>query len=114
MKLLTMLMAAVFTVAVIAPFSTYACSASAVATAWITSNSTYASSIIAAQDIKRGGYYLTCTGNPDKAMSFRGATSDSLSKYYEYRTDVSASGSVGGSCHEGGGVQDYDCASAGP
>ena len=111
MKLLTMLMAAVFTVAVIAPFPTYACSVSAYAST-AAGNNAYAYASISANGLNRGGYYLTCTGHSPKSMAFNGGASDSLSSYFSQRAQTSASGSVGGSCPGGGGVQDYDCSQA--
>lgn len=108
MKLLTILTAIVFSVAVIAPFPAYACSVSASAYA-TAGNNAYAASSVSANGVGHGGYSLTCTGQPSKSASFNGGTSDSLSSYFSHRAAVSASASIGGSC-PGGGVQDYDYA----
>ena len=114
MKLLTILTATVFSLAVIAPFPTDACSGTAGASAWVTSNTSTAFSSINANNAKSGGYSLSCTGNSSRSLSFTGSTYDSLNIFLNYRAAVSASASVGGSCHGGGGFQDYDSASAGP
>ncbi|MDE0686112.1 MAG: hypothetical protein OXI63_24565 [Candidatus Poribacteria bacterium] len=77
-------------------------------------NSAYAYADVAANGIKRGGYSLTCTGRQPRSLSFNGATSDSLSNYFNVHIQVTASGSIGGGCPGGGGVQDFDTATAGP
>jgi len=66
MKLLTILTATVFSLAVIAPFPTDACSGTAGASAWVTSNTSTAFSSINANNAKSGGYSLSCTGNSSK------------------------------------------------
>ncbi|MCY3722783.1 MAG: hypothetical protein OXG97_11235 [Candidatus Poribacteria bacterium] len=58
MKLLTILTATVFSLAVIAPFPTDACSGTAGASAWVTSNTSTAFSSINANNAKSGGYSL--------------------------------------------------------
>ena len=105
MKLLTILTAAVFCGAVIVFSTAYGCWVSAYA---------YASASVNAAGIKRGGYALTCTGRQPKALSFNGATSDRLSKYFKVRIQVTATASIGGGCPGGGGVQDFDTSTAGP
>ena len=114
MKLLTILTVAVFFVAVIALSTAYACWVDASAYASVGNNSAYALASVYASGIKRGGYSLTCTGRQPRALAFNGRTSDSLSKYFTMRRQVTATGSIGGGCHGGGGVQDFDTATAGP
>lgn len=114
MKLLTLLTMAVFFVALIALSTAYACWCSASAYATVGNNSAYASASVTATGIQRGGYALTCTGRKGRALAFNGATSDSLSKYFSVRRQVTATGSIGGGCPGGGGVQDFDTATAGP
>lgn len=111
MKLLTILIAVIFSVVIIAFSTAYACSVSASAYA-TAGNNAYASSSVSANGTRRGGYSLTCTGQSSKSASFSGGTSDSLSSYFSHRAAVSASASIGGSCPGGGGVQDYDYAQA--
>lgn len=114
MKRLTILTLTVFSVAIIVFSTAYACGGTANASAWVHANSAGASAYISAYGVKRGGYALTCTGNPSRAMAFTGSTSASLSSYFSQRVAVSASASVGGSCRGGGGFQKYDSDSAGP
>lgn len=114
MKLLTILTMAVFLVAVIVFSTAYACWCSADAYATVGNNNAYASASVNATGIKRGGYSLTCTGRQGRALAFNGATSDSLSKYFSVRIQVTATASIGGGCPGGGGVQDFDTATAGP
>ena len=113
MKNLTLLTVAVFFVAIIALSTAYACWCDASAYASVGNNSAYALASVYASGIQRGGYALTCTGRQSRALAFNGRTSDSLSKYFNVRIQVTASGSIGGGC-PGGGVQDYDTATAGP
>ena len=114
MKLLTILTAAVFCGAVIVFSTAYGCWVSAYAYATVGNNNAYASASVNAAGIKRGGYALTCTGRQPKALSFNGATSDRLSKYFKVRIQVTATASIGGGCPGGGGVQDFDTSTAGP
>ncbi len=114
MKLLTILTVAVFLVAVTVISTAYGCWCDASAHATVGNNSAYASAYVSATGIKRGGYYLTCTGRPTRSLAFNGATNDSLSNYFTVRRQVTASGSIGGGCPGGGGVQDFDRATAGP
>lgn len=114
MKLLTILMATVFIFTIIAPFPGNACGCWAHASAWVRKDSATALSQIGAYGIKLGGYYLTCTGNTPRGMRFVGSTYDSLDIFLDHRAKVEASASVGGGCPGGGGVQDYDVATAGP
>lgn len=78
MKRLTILIAPVFSVAIIVFSTAYACGGTANASAWVRADSAGASAYISAYGVKRGGYALTCTGNPSRAMAFRGSTQDSL------------------------------------
>ena len=91
-----------------------ACWVDALVIATVGNNSAYAYAGISATGIKRGGYALTCTGRQNRALAFNGATSDSLSQYFSMRIQVMATASVGGGCPGGGGVQDFDTATAGP
>lgn len=113
MKLLTILIATVFIVAVIAPLPSNACLCDASSSAWVGRNRASAFSTISAYGIKLGGYYLTCTGNKPVSMRFIGSTWDSLDIFLNHRAKVSTSGSVGGGCRVNG-CQDYDAATAGP
>lgn len=114
MKFLTVLIATVFIAAVIAPLPANACGCHAVASAWVGRNSAGAYASIFAYGVKRGGYYLTCTGKPSIGLTFTGTTSNSLRSRFDHRKKVKATASVGGSCPAGGGVQCYDEDSAGP
>lgn len=114
MKLLTTLTATVFFLGVSVLPMAYACWVSAYATARVGNNNAYAYASVSATGIKRGGYALTCTGRQPRALAFNGATSDSLSNYFSMRIQVTATASIGGTCPGGGGVQDFDTATAGP
>lgn len=114
MKLLTILTAVIFSLAILAPFRAYTCGDVAGASAWVTSSTSTAFSSINTNNAKSGGYSLSCTGNPSRSLSFTGSTYDSLNIFLNYRAAVSSSASVSGSCHGGGGFQNYDSASAGP
>ena len=113
MKLLTILRVSAFILAV-GVFSAYACWVNAFATASVGNNNAHCLATIDARGIKRGGYYLTCTGRKPRGLAFNGKTSDTLSKYFSVRIKVTATASIGGSCPKGGGVQDSDSATAGP
>ncbi len=113
MRLLTILTISAF-ILTACVFTAYACWVNAFATASVGNNNAYCRASINASRVKRGGYYITCTGRKPRAMAFHGKTNDSLTKYFTVRIKVTAMASIGGSCHRGGGVQDYDFATAGP
>ncbi len=64
MKFLTILTTVISSIVILVPFPAYTCGGVAGASAWVTSSTSTAFSNINANNAKRGGYSLSCTGNP--------------------------------------------------
>lgn len=71
--------------------------------------STYAS----ADEIEVGGYYLTCTGKPDKSDRYIGSISVREDNCISPKEECEVSSSIGGMGNDGVGYQDYDHDNAG-
>ena len=72
--------------------------------------STYAG----ADEIEVGGYYLTCTGKPDKSDRYIGSISVGEDNHISPKEECcEVSSSIGGMGNDGVGYQDYDHDNAG-